>query len=91
MPLDNVLTEVIVMTLLLSTMQETAEVLVAMFDPEIRRTYKKPLPKRVVICNVFDHLTCESFLLKTSAIEQEEPTLAARAQLMESKRKMTMP
>ena len=42
-------------------------------------TYKGPLPRRVVTCNVFDHITCEMFFLKTTAVKQSEPTSIAKA------------
>ena len=68
-----------VMTPPLSTMLEIAEVLVTMFDPAMRGTYEEPPPKRVIICNVFDHMTCESFLLKTAAVEQvDQPPQCAQ-------------
>ena len=77
-PIDNVPPDVILMTLPLSTM----------FDPTMRGTYKEPPSKRVIICNVFDHMTCENFFLKTAAIEYADPTPVMRTQLMGSARKL---
>ena len=67
---------------------DVIEVLVTMSDPTMRGTYKEPPPKGVIIYNVFDHMTCENFLLKTAATEHVDPTREMRTQLMESVRKM---
>ena len=59
MPIDNVLSDVMVMKLLLSRITKMAEILAAMFDPEMTVTYGEPPPKIFVISNVLDHLACE--------------------------------
>ena len=45
-PIDNVLSDVMVMTVPLSRIPEMAEVVVAMFDPEMAGTYREPPPWR---------------------------------------------
>ena len=54
-PLDNVLSVVMVMTLPLPRILEVGEVLVTMFHPEMTGTYKKPTLRKVFISNVIDH------------------------------------
>ena len=54
-PLDNVLHEVMVMTLPLPRILEVGEVLVTMFHLEMTGIYRKPTLRKVVISNVIDH------------------------------------
>ena len=67
-PIDNLLADVMVMTLPLSRIPEMAEILVTMFDPEMEGTYKEPPPRRVIISNVFDHLACEGLIPAVSVM-----------------------
>ena len=78
-PIDNVLSDVMVFTLPLSRIPEMAEVLVTMFDPEMTGTYKEPPPRRVIISNVFDHLACEGLMTQIVNVEMLNPTPAQRA------------
>ena len=51
-----------------------AQVMVAMIDPEMTRSYGEPLPRRNIISSVFDHLTCENLPMKLTPIKLEDPT-----------------
>ena len=73
-PIDNVLADVMVVTLPLSRIPEMAEVLVTMFDPEMTGTFKQPPPRKVVISNVFDHLACEGMMAQIVIVELIQPT-----------------
>ena len=68
-PIDNVLADVMVVTLPLSRIPEMAEVFVTMFDPEMTGTFKEPPPHKVVISNVFDHLACEGMMAQIASVE----------------------
>ena len=78
-PIDNVLSDVMVFTLPLSRIPEIAEVLVTMFDPEMTGTFKEPPPRRVIISNVFDHMGCEGLMAQIANVEIINPTPAQRA------------
>ena len=78
-PIDNVLSVVMVFTLPLSRIPEMAEVLVSMFDPEMTGTFKEPPPRRVVISNIFDHMACEGLMAQIANVEILNPTPAQRA------------
>ena len=67
-----------VTTIPLSKIPELAEVVVAIFDPEMTETYREPPPKRVIFSNVFDHLACEGLMTRLSEIENRNPTTAQR-------------
>ena len=77
-PIDNVLSDVMVFTLPLSRIPEMAEVLVTMFDPEMTGTFKEPPPRRVIISNVFDHMACEGLMAKIANVEIINPSPAQR-------------
>ena len=77
-PIDNVLSDVIVMTIPLSRIPEMAEVVVTMFDPEVTGTYRKPPPKRVIFSNVLDHLACEGLMTRLSELKNRNPTTVQR-------------
>ena len=81
-PIDNVLADVIVMTLPMSRIPEMAEILVAMFDPDMEGTYKEPPPRRVVISNVFDHLACEGLIPAVSVMGDKKITTAQRTAVL---------
>ena len=80
--IHNVLSDVKVMTVPLSRIPEMAGVLVTMFDPEIAVTHQQPPPKSVIISNVLDHLACEGLMTRPSAMEQQNPTTAQRAVIL---------
>ena len=62
LPYDNVVPDMMVVTMLLSWLPEIAEVALAMFSPEIEGSLKEPLPKRFDFANVINHLACEGLL-----------------------------
>ena len=68
-PIDNVISDVMVFTLPLSRIPEMAEVLVTMFDPEMTGTFKEPPPRRVIISNIFDHMACEGLMAQIANVE----------------------
>ena len=74
-PVDNVLSDVMVMTKPLTQIPEMAEVLVTMFDLQMKVTHRDPPPKRVVISNVLDHLACEGLMTRLSKIQTNETQL----------------
>ena len=75
-PVENVLSDVMVTTIPLSRIPEMAEVVVAMFDPEMTgSTYREPPPKRALVSNVFDHLARERLMTRLSEIENRNPRL----------------
>ena len=78
-PIDNVLSEVMIFTLPLSRIPEMAEVLVTMFDPEMTGTFEEPPPRRVIISNIFDHMACEGLMAQIASAEILNPTPAQRA------------
>ena len=78
-PIDNVLSDVMVFTLPLSRIPEIAEVLVTMLDPEMTGTFKEPPPRRVVISNIFDHMACEGLMAQIANVEILNPSPAQRA------------
>ena len=77
-PIDNVLADVMVVTLPLSRIPEMAEVLVTMFDPEMTDIFKEPPTRKVVISNVFDHLACQGMMAQIANVELLQPTPAQR-------------
>ena len=78
-PIDNVLSDVMVTTIPLSRIPELAGVEVKMFDLAMTGSYREPIPKRVIFSNVFDHLPCESVMTRLSEIENRSPTTAQRS------------
>ena len=78
-PIDNVLSDVMVFTLPLSRIPEMAEVLVTRFDPEMTGTFKEPPPRRVIISNVFDLLACEGMMAQIANVKILNPTPAQQA------------
>ena len=77
-PIDNVLADVLVVTLPLSRIPEMAEVLVTIFDPEKFGTFKEHPPRKVMISNIFDHLACEGMMVQIANVEILQPTPAQR-------------
>ena len=62
LPYDNIVPDVMVMTMTLSRLQEMAEVAVAIFAPELQGSLKELPPKKLIFPNSIDHLTCEGLL-----------------------------
>ena len=68
LPIDNLMPEVMVMTMPLARIPEMAEMVVAMFDRDLTGSLKEPPPQRVIIANVLDHMACEGLLRNLNAI-----------------------
>ena len=77
-PIESVLSDVMVFTLLLSRFPDIAEILVTMLDPEMTSTFREPPPRKVITSNEFDRLACEGLMTHVSYIELREPTPAQR-------------
>ena len=60
LPLDNVITDVLVVTIPLSRLPEMAEVAIALFSPEGPQS--EPPPRRIIFANLMDHMACEGLL-----------------------------
>ena len=46
----------------LSRLPDMAELVVAMFAPELEGSLREPPPEKVVLTNLIDHLACDGFL-----------------------------
>ena len=77
-PIDNVPSDVLVMTIPLSRIPEMTEVVVAMIEQEVTGTHREPPPKRVIFSNVLNHLACEGLTTRLSEIENRNPKTAQR-------------
>ena len=62
LPLDNIIPDVLVVTMPLSRLPEMAEVAIAMFSPDLEGPQRKPPPRRIIIVNLMDHIACEGLL-----------------------------
>ena len=54
--------DVLVLTMPLSRFAEKAEMIGAMFDPNLRGSLKEPPPQHVIFANLIDHMVCEGLL-----------------------------
>ena len=54
--------DVMAITMPLARIPEMAEMVVAVFDPNLTDSLKEPPPQRVIIANVLDHMACEGQL-----------------------------
>ena len=70
---DNVLPDVMFMTIPLFRIPEMAELLVAEFVPDVTGTYRTPPRKRVVISKVHDHVACERLMTRLSEKKTAQP------------------
>ena len=68
LPIDNLIPVVLVLTMPLSRFAEIAEMVGAMYDPNLRGSQKEPLPQRVIFANLLDHMACEGLLRDLDAI-----------------------
>ena len=68
LPIDNLMPDVLVLTMPLSRFAEIAEMVGAMYDPNLRGSQKEPSPQRVIFANLLDHMACEGLLLELDAI-----------------------
>ena len=60
LPLDNVIPDVLVVTMPLSRLPEMAEVAIALFSPEGPKSELPP--SRIIFANLTDHMACEGLL-----------------------------
>ena len=59
---DNIVPDVMMVTMPLSPLPEMAEVAIAMFAPERKGSQREPPPKRFLFANLVDHMACEGLL-----------------------------
>ena len=62
LPIDILMPDVMAITMPLARIPEMAEMVVAVFDPNLMDSLKEPPPQRVIIANVLDHMACEGLL-----------------------------
>ena len=62
LPYDNVVPDVMVVTMPLARLPEMAEVVVTMFAPNLEGFQKEPPSKRFIFPNLVDHMACEGLL-----------------------------
>ena len=68
LPIDNLMPDVLVLTMPLSRFAEVAEMVGAMYDPNLRGSLKEPPPELVIFANLLDHMVCEGLLRELNAI-----------------------
>ena len=68
LPIDNLMPDVLVLTMPLSRFAEVAEMVGVMYDPNLRGSLKEPPPQRVIFANLLDHMVCEGLLRDLDAI-----------------------
>ena len=68
LPIDNLMPDVLVLTMPLSRFAEVAEMVGAIYDPNLRGSQKEPPPQRVIFANLLDHMACEGLLHDLDAI-----------------------
>ena len=68
LPIDNLMPDVLVLTMPLSRFAEIAEMVGAIYDPNLRGSQKEPPPQRVIFANLLDHMACAGLLRDLDAI-----------------------
>ena len=68
LPIDNLMPDVMVMTMPLARIPEMADMVVAKLDPNLTGSLKQPPPQRVIIANILDHMACEELLMNRDKI-----------------------
>ena len=68
LPIDNLMPDVLVLTMPLSRFAKVAEMVGIMYDPNLRGSLKEPPPQRVIFANLLDHMVCEGLLRDLDAI-----------------------
>ena len=71
---DNLVPDVLVITMPLSRLPEMAEVAIAMFAPELEGSQKEPPPRRIIFSNLMDHMACEGQLQDLPRLLREMTT-----------------
>ena len=61
LPLDNIIPNVLVVTMPLSRLLEMAEVAITMFSPELEGPQREPSPRRIIFANLMDHMACKVY------------------------------
>ena len=62
LPIDNLMPDILVLTMPLSRFAEVAEMIGVMYDPNLRGSLKEPPPQRVIFASLLDHMACEGLL-----------------------------
>ena len=84
LPLDNIIPDVLVVSMPLSRLKEMAEVAIAMFSPDPEGPQREPPPRRIIFANLMDHMACEGLLESLPRILREISTNeAARNEVVE--------
>ena len=68
LPIDNLMPDVLVLTMPLSRFAEVAGMVGAMYDPNLKGSLKEPPPQRVIFANLLDHVACEGLLRELDTI-----------------------
>ena len=68
LPIDNLMPDVLVLTMPLSRFAEIAEMVGTIYDPNLRGSQKEPPPQRVIFASLLDHMACEGLLRDLDAI-----------------------
>ena len=68
LPIDNLMPDVLVLTMPLSRFAEVAGMVGARYDPNLRGSLKEPPPQRVIFANLLDHMACEGLLRELDTI-----------------------
>ena len=82
LPIDNLMPDVLVLTMPLSRFAEVAEMVGAIYDPNLRGSQKEPPPQRVIFANLLDHMACEGLLHDLDAIMSDVRQLGNIAALV---------
>ena len=60
--------DVMAITIPLARIHEMAEMVVAIFDPNLTGSLKEPPPQHVIIANVLDHMACEGLVMNLDTV-----------------------
>ena len=83
-PLDNIIPDVLVVTMPLSRLPEMAEVAIAMFSPDLEGPLREPPPRRMIFANLMNHMACEGLMESLPRMLREMSTSeAARNEVIE--------
>ena len=74
LPFDNLVPDVLVVTMPLSRLPELAEVAIAMFAPEMEGSQREPTPRRIIFSSLMDHMGCEGQLQDLPLLLREMTT-----------------
>ena len=68
LPIDNLMPDVLVLTMPLSRFAEVAEMVRVMYNPNLRGSPKEPPPQCVIFANLLDHMVCGGLLRELDTI-----------------------